>query len=340
MNLRDMELRLQEAGLHPADLRQQIVSDDRLLAVTDHELVSLEAGRTARIMLRDISKISSDRSGMLTVMVGDVAALSTSIRGYDVAELKNFFSVVKSAVAQAKAARASELQSAAGAELPRTVRLPDEAHFPQAASAGLQAANATPEIPEPVKTADATPEIPEPVKAAEKLPPFYVSASDTSGHTEVRAVPDLGKPATSDFSEDDWGAENAPSLVDSAVREPQTDRRLQDPRGEIIEEEPRNLDAPTQALEAPSPAPQEQLLKAATSVENLAGRMRLLALLIGLGGALLGGLQIFSGDDDMVGSVWMILTALVAGFALYGLGELLRLNGALAREVARRQDSV
>ena len=71
-------------------------------ALYDDELVYHEAGRSSRVPLRDVTRIHSDREGVLRVETSDRTAVTASLLGYDPGRVQTFFQQVRDVTARAK----------------------------------------------------------------------------------------------------------------------------------------------------------------------------------------------------------------------------------------------
>ena len=64
-------------------------------ALYDQELVYLEGGKSSRVALRDVTRIHSDREGMLRVETSAHTAVTASLLGYDPGRVQTFFQQVR-----------------------------------------------------------------------------------------------------------------------------------------------------------------------------------------------------------------------------------------------------
>ena len=71
-------------------------------ALYDQELVYLEGGKSSRVALRDVTRIHSDREGMLRVETSAHTAVTASLLGYDPGRVQTFFQQVRDVTARAK----------------------------------------------------------------------------------------------------------------------------------------------------------------------------------------------------------------------------------------------
>ena len=92
-------------------------------ALYDQELVYLEGAKSSRVALRDVTRIHSDREGMLRVETSARTAVTASLLGYDPGRVQTFFQQVRDVTARAKELPVVPLSSkpadsAPGAALP------------------------------------------------------------------------------------------------------------------------------------------------------------------------------------------------------------------------------
>ena len=71
-------------------------------ALYDQELVYLEGGKSSRVALRDVTRIHSDREGVLRVETSAHTAVTASLLGYDPGRVQTFFQQVRDVTARAK----------------------------------------------------------------------------------------------------------------------------------------------------------------------------------------------------------------------------------------------
>ncbi len=71
-------------------------------ALYDQELVYLEGGKSNRVALRDVTRIHSDREGVLRVETSAHTAVTASLLGYDPGRVQTFFQQVRDVTARAK----------------------------------------------------------------------------------------------------------------------------------------------------------------------------------------------------------------------------------------------
>ncbi len=94
-------------------------------ALYDQELVYLEGVKSSRVALRDVTRIHSDREGMLRVETSAHTAVTASLLGYDPGRVQTFFQQVRDVTARAKELPVLPLsskpaESAPGAALPES----------------------------------------------------------------------------------------------------------------------------------------------------------------------------------------------------------------------------
>ena len=73
-----------------------------LFALYDQELVYLEGAKSSRVALRDVTRIHSDREGVLRVETSAQTAVTASLLGYDPGRVQTFFQQVRDVTARAK----------------------------------------------------------------------------------------------------------------------------------------------------------------------------------------------------------------------------------------------
>ena len=73
-----------------------------LFALYDQELVYLEGAKSSRVALRDVTRIHSDREGVLRVETSARTAVTASLLGYDPGRVQTFFQQVRDVTARAK----------------------------------------------------------------------------------------------------------------------------------------------------------------------------------------------------------------------------------------------
>ena len=71
-------------------------------ALYDQELVYLESGKSSRVALRDVTRIHSDREGVLRVETSAHTAVTASLLGYDPGRVQTFFQQVRDVTARSK----------------------------------------------------------------------------------------------------------------------------------------------------------------------------------------------------------------------------------------------
>ena len=155
-------------------------------ALYDSELVYHEGGKNSQVPLRDVTRIHSDREGVLRVETSERTAVTASLLGYDPGRVQAFFQQVRDVTARAKdlpvlplnvsALNRARPELAAPPELAKTVppTLPAGGGLPNTGMPGLSAYTpaTTPPVelpPAPVSTAvttaTASPVFPPPVQS-------------------------------------------------------------------------------------------------------------------------------------------------------------------------------
>ena len=98
----DVQTRLRELKVGPVRAQVEGRDGDRYFVVSGEELLLLDPDVAQRVVLRDITKITSDNSGTLRVFAGDRVAIATPSRNFRSQLLKEFFVGVKNAVGHAR----------------------------------------------------------------------------------------------------------------------------------------------------------------------------------------------------------------------------------------------
>jgi hypothetical protein len=96
---------LTEAGLSTSPLSildHASAYASAFFALYDTELVYHEGGKNSRVPLRDVTRIHSDREGVLRVETSERTAVTASLLGYDPGRVQAFFQQVRDVTARAK----------------------------------------------------------------------------------------------------------------------------------------------------------------------------------------------------------------------------------------------
>ena len=182
-------------------------------ALYDNELVYHEGGKNSQVPLRDVTRIHSDREGVLRVETSERTAVTASLLGYDPGRVQAFFQQVRDVTARAKELPVLPLNQArpepVSAPLPRT----PAGDLPNTGMPGLSAYTpaATPPVAAPVQlppapsatapsvTAPATPVFTPAVQPVPTAPPVP-SQNDLEPAAAVIAVPLSTGPSTASAS--------------------------------------------------------------------------------------------------------------------------------------------
>lgn len=103
----DFDARALQLGLYGIRFKVLTKDDTRAIVATQHELVYFSDSEVQRIFLRDVSKISSDKLGILRINTGELVAIETGVKGFRGSELKEFFADVKNAIGSARVSSSS-----------------------------------------------------------------------------------------------------------------------------------------------------------------------------------------------------------------------------------------
>lgn len=186
-------------------------------ALYDNELVYHEGGKNSQVPLRDVTRIHSDREGVLRVETSERTAVTASLLGYDPGRVQAFFQQVRDVTARAKELPVLPLNQArpgpVSAPLPATAGglpttgMPGLSAYTPAATPPVAAqvqlspapSATAPSITAPFNTAPATPVFTpavQPVPAAQPVP----SQNDLEPAAAVIAVPLSTGPSTASAS--------------------------------------------------------------------------------------------------------------------------------------------
>jgi hypothetical protein len=99
----NIEGQLLQAGVLSSDVRRRLDGPGKSFVITDNDLIYSDGLGLQRAPLNMVSKVVVDRSGALTVNSPSGPLIETSVRGFEVAQLRTFFDDAKSAIARAKA---------------------------------------------------------------------------------------------------------------------------------------------------------------------------------------------------------------------------------------------
>ncbi len=277
--------------------------DGAFFALTEDQLIHLDAGGAASVQLRDVTRIHSDQAGILRVETGDTTAVTAPLLGYEPARVQHFFGEVRHATARAKSLPPSPLPTAPGessspwktgwsganpAASSVTVLRPGDTERSDAepSDAASTASAPEPERPEPERSEAerAEPARMEPIHA--EAPAAEPEAAPTeAGRAEAPAPP----PAPAE-----------PVRISSAPT-------------------PMSISAPA-STPLPASAPRRET--APSPLGRFAPTLRFLAVLMGLTGIGVGALTWLAGAP--LSGLWLVGVGAVGAFALYVFAEVVR----------------
>ena len=197
----DVQTRLRELKVGPVRAQVEGRDGDRYFVVSGEELLLLDPDVVQRVVLRDITKISSDNSGTLRVFAGDRVAIATPSRNFRSQLLKEFFIGVKNAVGHARLTSSAFNLPAIGSSGVDLPAVPLQSSLPQSLEEPVfepsrpytSAATQTPTLQTPAPTLSSVPpSTPGPGYAVEASAPHPVPSSDvtTSSSVSVAGEPD------------------------------------------------------------------------------------------------------------------------------------------------------
>ncbi|ULH16450.1 hypothetical protein MF271_07680 [Deinococcus sp. KNUC1210] len=338
---------LTHAGLSPSPLGILEYANSFFALYAD-KLVYGEETRLSTVGLPDVTRIHSDREGVLRVETSERTAITASLLGYDPGQVQQFFQQVRDVTARAKELPVMPLNRAAKSE------------------PALSPVVATTLPPTPTPSMPAAPDsTPSRAPAAAPSVPPYSSGSSTSlppvtplvSSTSVPVVPSAAMPrpdvgtAESPLRPEPLVISSMPAVHDippprksaPAVVRIQSGGTLGEPGSPVLSAALSSAATPDPVpTSAPSMAPVPQimglsltgrdLLRArAESVQRFSGSVRLLAIVLGL--AALGLAIVQYRNDQTISAVWTLLTGGVGMVALLAFAEALRLLAALGTEL-------
>ena len=302
-------------------------------AVYPDQLVYHEAGRVSTVALPDVTRIHSDREGVLRVETSQRTAVTASLLGYDPGQVQAFFQQVRDVTARAKelpSVPLTKLTKQAPPAMPLSgVSLPP-------GGAGTGAAT----VPEPAGASSARPE------------PLVISS--TPSVVPVAQIPDV--PITSPVNSPVPNPMNSP-IGSPAPVQGQPERvplelteALPVPASFTLPPVLNTAPLATIPLtplsaedEPPTPAGvphvlissmsgRDRLRARAESVQGFSGTVRLLAVVLGL--AALGLTYVQYQGGEAIGALWTLLSGGVGTVALLAFAEALRLLATLGSELS------
>lgn len=268
--------------------------DGAFFALTEDQLIYLDAQGAASVELRDVTRIHSDQTGILRVETGHTTAVTAPLLGYEPARVQHFFGEVRHATARAKSLPPSPLPAESGspwktgwsgANSPSSVTVlrPGAAPVPAAPPAEPMSAEPMPAGAEPAEAQDTE----TPVSGTSAPAPEFTSPEPTPPE------PTLSEPT-----------EPEPIRIGGApgVQRPAGERR------------------PVQGAPAPASTPARQ--GTPSPLAQFAPTLRILAVLMGLTGVGVGALEWRAGAP--LSGLWLIGVGAVGAFALYVFAEVVR----------------
>lgn len=178
------------AGGFDAPPQSTLSSEGGLFALGGEQLAYLGAGGLQSVALREITRIHSDREGLLRVETLHGPRITASLIGFEPAAVQAFFNEVKVATNQAKNLPNSPQATPTGSSSWKSGWAVDPAGRPAgepgqaepAASGPAGRAETRGDVPTPISTPDATTTIsPIPAPGAQVGPPGPVSAASVPG---------------------------------------------------------------------------------------------------------------------------------------------------------------
>ncbi len=343
-------------------------------ALYDTELLYHESGKNSRVPLRDVTRIHSDREGVLRVETSERTAVTASLVGYDPGRVQAFFQQVRDVTARAKELPVLPLNQAK-TELPprQDAGLPGSsvaaaampglsAYTPAATPAPvtLPAAPATPAFsPEPsvpaaapAASAVASPvpvsPVPVPTPAASTAPVTVTATRRESPRPEpvvISSMPPVSDPPPFQERAGERNRQASSQSSRPVVRIGEPELGLGDTdtgssghtQGPLVSVPvSRPLDRqPDASVSAESLGVVTELQRRAEGVQGLARTVSLLAVVLGLAAVVLAFFQ-WQGNNTL-SAIWTLLAGGVGSIALLAFAEALRLLSALARSAQHRQ---
>lgn len=341
-------------------------------ALYDTELLYHESGKNSRVPLRDVTRIHSDREGVLRVETSERTAVTASLVGYDPGRVQAFFQQVRDVTARAKELPVLPLNQAKTELPPRpdaglpgssvaAAAMPGLSAYTPAATPApvtLPAAPPTPAFsPEPSVPASApaasavaspVPVSPMPAPATSTAPVTVTATRRESPRPEpvvISSMPPVSDPPP--FQER-AGERNRQANSQSnrpvvRIGEPElglgdtgtaSSAHTQGPLVSVPVSRPLDRQ-PDASLSAESLGVVSELQRRAEGVQGLARTVGLLAVVLGVAAIVLAFFQ-WQGNNTL-SAIWTLLAGGVGSIALLAFAEALRLLSALARSAQHRQ---
>ena len=341
---------LTNAGLSPSPLGI-LEHANSFFALYSDQLVYREGERLSRVALPDVTRIHSDREGVLRVETSERTAVTASLLGYEPGQVQQFFQQVRDVTARAKELPVMPLNRAIKPEpalspLAATPLPAAQPAQPQPTSAQLIPVQPTPmpatsQPAAPLSTPPAAP--PAAPTSRTGIPPVMINPPVSS--TSIPVVggfrPDLSKPEPA--AAEPLVISIMPAVRDVAPPRKTTPTVVKIQSGGTLGEpetvqpaEPALapapvVSAPASPVAALSLSGRDLLRARAESVQGFAGSIRLLAVVLGL--AALGLAFVQYRDNQTISAVWTLLTGGVGMVALLAFAEALRFLAALGAEL-------
>ena len=294
-----LEQRLAKLGILDR-VRAQLEGLETCFLYTDQDFFYLDQSQVQRVPLSEISRLSSDQSGMLNIYSGPRLRLSASLQGFAVSRLRRFFEDLKEVIGQlpsslpaqeevaAKPQQGAGPEQGGGADPPQRPEVPGE---------GREAA--------PVRVAPDPAAHPRRGLEAEQAAPLPEAPSAALGGPSPETARTPASPSPR--------ARRVELDTASSSKE-----RLELRRAQAAAEENRRAGA------RPSSSPGEgrgELLASAENLERWRRTLQWLGALSVLAGLLLGLLQYLTGSGSLA-ALWTAIAGLILGLALFGLAEM------------------
>ncbi|GGQ97583.1 hypothetical protein [Deinococcus ruber] len=334
---------LTHAGLSPSPLGILEYANSFFALYAD-KLVYGEDKRLSTVALPDVTRIHSDREGVLRVETSERTAITASLLGYDPGQVQQFFQQVRDVTARAKELPVMPLNRAAKSEpalspvvattLPPTPSVsaapePAPSRFPSVPPSSSSSSTSLPPVT-PVVSSTSVPVVP-----SAAMPRPDIGSAESSLRPEPLVISSM--PAIHDIP--------PPRKSAPAVVRIQSGGTLGEPGSPVPSVAVGSVPTPDPvqtSVSGPSMAPVPQvmalslsgrdLLRArADSVQRFSGSVRVLAVVLGL--AALGLAFVQYRDNQTVSGVWTLLTGGVGMVALLAFAEALRLLAALGTEL-------
>ena len=290
-------------------------------AVYPDQLVYHEAGRVSTVALPDVTRIHSDREGVLRVETSQRTAVTASLLGYDPGQVQAFFQQVRDVTARAKelpSVPLTKLTKQAPPAMPLSgVSLP-----PGGAGTGAGT------VPEP---AGASPARPGPLVIS-SMP----SAASVAQISDVPMTSPMNSPAPVQGQPERVPLELTEALPVPASFTPppvlNTAPLAISPLASSSGEDEPPTPAGVPHVLISSMSGRDRLRARAESVQGFSGTVRLLAVVLGL--AALGLAYVQYRDNGAIGALWTLLSGGVGTVALLAFAEALRLLATLGSELS------